>query len=224
MVPNHNKGNKLDLQQASRPISISKSRPLTSCSMRHYRITIYSKAWCAIKVLFSSWEKHSSDTLARWHIVTAMWKGEKEKRRKLLYYWVLAWSSCNFPEVPMSGAGHSSFWNPGTCLAEPVTAWGLLNWVLGSLPWGPGYRDKTRAFSKIRNTLGRAGNGLGPGPLGGVESDSESTTSHHMGLWLSVPRPLEVWSEMFLRNPELSLVQQCLISLLLSVSHCLMFL
>ena len=152
-----------------------------------------------------------------------MWKGRKEKKRKekktLLYYWVLAWSSCNFPEVPLSGAWHSSFWNPGTCLAEPVTAWGLLTWLLGSLPWGPGYRDKTRAFSKTRNVLGR-----GLGPLGGVESDSESTTSHHMGLWLSVPRPLDVWSEMFLRTIEFSLVQQCLISLLLSVSHCLMFL
>ena len=96
---------------------------------------------------------------------------KRKEKKTLLYYWVLAWSSCNFPEVPLSGAWHSSFWNPGTCLAEPVTAWGLLNWLLGSLPWGPGYRDKTRAFSKTRNVLGR-----GLGPLGGVESDSENKT------------------------------------------------
>ncbi|EDL76740.1 rCG25950, isoform CRA_a [Rattus norvegicus] len=44
---------------------MSKSRPLTKCSMGHCRITINSKAWCAIKVPFSSCEKHSSATWAR---------------------------------------------------------------------------------------------------------------------------------------------------------------
>ena len=138
MVPNHNKGNKLDLQPATRPVSISKSRPLTSCSMELYRITINSKAWCAITVQFSSWEKRSSATRVRWYLVTTIWEGKKQN--KTLLYWVLVWSSYTFPEVPVYGEWHSSFWNPGACLAEPVTAWGL---VLGSFPWGPGYRDKT---------------------------------------------------------------------------------
>ena len=68
---------------------------------------------------------------------------------------------------------------------------------MGAFPEALGIERKQGSFSKTWNMLGKVVNGLGPGPLGGVESDSESTTSHHMGLWLSIPRPLVAWLEFF---------------------------
>ena len=137
---------------------------------------------------------------------------KRKEKKTLLYYWVLAWSSCDFPEAPMSGAWHSSFWNPGACLAEPVTAWGLLTWLLGSLPWGPGYRDKTRAFSKTRNMLGRGWIRFWEQdflPYGAVVISSKATRSLVRNVF---------------EKHWVAHVQHCLIRLLLSVSHCMMLL
>ena len=52
-------------------------------------------------------------------------------------------------------------------MAKPVTASGLLSWLLGCLPRGLGVEIKQSSFPKTRNVLGSAGNGVGPGPLEG---------------------------------------------------------
>lgn len=102
------KGDTPNLQPDTRPIPISKNRTLTSCSRGHYRITTNIQAWCAIKVQFSSYEKHSIERQAMRHKVTCQSEVVQGPSSHQLQAWL--WR----------GAGASGFVWCAVCAALPL--------------------------------------------------------------------------------------------------------